>query len=173
MLYKILTSLIFLTHLQPNVQVKSKYASAFDHLKNTVELQHEILSKLRLNNTQSGLPGLSDSIIYTGIFAFPNIPDSSKIQLSIGERNYFPFDKKYYFNTYTDSSLKEIESPSESGLVLYFSRPVNNFLIASIYIKSGFGSHIRVYFGDAVKILFVFDKSNNVIEAIVQHVVFG
>jgi hypothetical protein len=173
MVYKILANLMILACMQSDVQVKSKYASSFDYIKNTAELQNEILSNLRLNKNQSAIPGLSDSIIYSGIFAFSNIPDSSKIQLSRDERNYFPFDKKYYFETYTDSSLKEIESPSGSGLVLYFSRPVHNFLIASIYIKSGFGSHIRVYFGDAAKILFVFDEANNVVETIVRHVVSG
>lgn len=171
--YKFLVSFILLFFLQPNVQDKSRYSTAFEYLKKNGELQNEILRNLRSDQYKSGIPTLSDSIIYSGMFAFSIIPDSSKIILNKEDRNYSNFNKKYFFKTYIDSNLMEIESPSESGFVLYFSKPINNFLLASIYLKSGFRSPFRIYYGDAVMILFVFDENNSVIEAHIQGFILG
>ena len=75
------------------------------------------------------------------------------------------FNSRYYFKTYNLPGLSRLIADTISRIVLTFSRPFENYLIAEI-LDSGYSSSNRSKIGNGISFLFIFDEDGSIKKAL-------
>lgn len=154
----------------------TKYSIAYEYLKNSNELKNQLSEFFKGKDSTRRPPEVSKDIVY--LDCSPYFPPNSDtaLHLNSDENSSTRYYQKHYFQAYTEEgitqSIQNNRSFATSNLQLFFSKPVNNFLIAVVYdkrylfkIESKTDKTFKyVYNGKAMKIIFVFNSQNQVIK---------
>ena len=144
-------------------QMKNRFTVAFEYLKNSTDLQSQIIHSFGYPGIKNGIPFVSTTVHYMDCSPFCLYNSNyDSLELTKEEKNGMGFKYKYYFESYKDESLDSLNNVDSTDLFLIFSKPVNNYLPGIIFPKEGKFD----YYGRAVKILFLFDKENKVIKVL-------
>jgi hypothetical protein len=143
--------------------MKNRFTVAYEYLKNSTDLQSQIIHSFGYTGIKNGIPFVSTTVHYLDCtpFCFAN-SNYDSLELGKEEKNVRGYKDKYYFESYKDASLDTLNTVDSTDLFLIFSKPVNNYLPGIIFPKEGKFD----YYGRAVKILFLFDKENKVIKVL-------
>jgi len=158
MIFLLLLSLLA-CHKQ--IDIDEKYKIAFDYIKSSQ-------AKNNYFNKDYSIM-VSDSVVFMEISSFF---DEIKIMKNKNEGfdqeqlldSLLYYDKTNYFKTFSLRGLKNLSTSNKSKLILFFSKPVGNILMAElIYNYNSFRSYRKITtLNRSIMFLFYFDNNNNI-----------
>lgn len=157
--------ILILTHFNSNGQDTSdcKYLKGLYYLKSNIEVNQKIIKFFPKKISQKEKIvefNLSNRVAYIDYGEFENVLDVELVaELKYGKI----FLEKYFFKPYNSDYLEKLIVPNHSSLFLYFSKPIDRYLIAEL----GFfepSKFIQRKYGVAMQILFKFNKEGFVEE---------
>ena len=175
-----MTFIIAMLFISFNVQsqdIDSKYLMAIIHLKSDVELNKNIKTffKREIRRKSKFVPfDVSDRISFIGIEPFKDsvLSNQNKFDFETEILNELgDFQKKYYFKSVENKLLNNLLPITDDNLVLTFSKPIGNFLVAQVAHRNMSYSGIR--FGKGFVILFLFDENGMIAKTFEQTFVYN
>ncbi len=141
-----------------------RYRQAYSYLSQSAELQRAIKENFILESKSSMMPDVSDTVVFSG-FAPLCLDKKAEcpLNLSVEERDGDIYSLRHRFDFFVESRLEGLGEES-SNLLMVFSKPVRNFLVAVIYSKRSWAGPGRYYAGRALKVVFVFDEHSNTVK---------
>ena len=143
------------------IDIDEKYKIAFDYIKSSQ-------AKNNYFNKDYSIM-VSDSVVFMEISSFF---DEIKIMKNKNEGfdqeqlldSLLYYDKTNYFKTFSLRGLKNLSTSNKSKLILFFSKPVGNILMAElIYNYNSFRSYRKITtLNRSIMFLFYFDNNNNI-----------
>ena len=122
------------------------------YIKSDEKLVHEIRGffKKDIARKEFGVPfRISDRIIATDLRPFKDdLENGDEIMQSILSRDFKP---------YSNTTLPDLLPMNQSSLILYFSEPIDNYLVVEL-TDSSIEKTEGVRFGKGFKMLFLFDE---------------
>lgn len=156
------------------------YLSCLFFLRTDKEINTELrnyfkpqLKKSKMLNDDYLLFNVSNEVYFQPIHNFKDNEGFNYQELDLDYsliENKSEYNSSYFFDLYKDEFLSKLMPKNSSPLSISFSKPVNDYLLAEIYIDKGVGETIpsKIKRGTYVHILFVFDETGLVGKALVS-----
>lgn len=157
---------------------KKYYASVLfiqtsEQVKDSIELflkENKMLKKRQEFTCNSFT--ISDEINFIDINPFINKLNSEN---SVNKDLLNNYRNKYQFESYTLPELKELSASNNSRLRLFFSKPIENILVAEfVYMMNMEGNYkTNTIFGRGYRLIFIFDDNNNINKALYTSIIYN
>ncbi len=146
-----------------------KYIKAIELLHNSISLKNDIRRLLHVSKDSTYSIYIANQIVqldYLPACLIKNDTNCVLLQRSEEEKKdiyYYSLHNK--FDPITTTMFENFNVNEGSKFLVYFSKPHNNFLIAEIVkrkSKSSTDFKLNTKFGEAIKLIFVYDTSNSI-----------
>jgi hypothetical protein len=167
-MYKLLLSLVLFWGCNENAVEFTKYTKAFDYIKNSSLIRHEFSSVVDLSDSTKPIPMIvSDTIVSLSISDFFGIGYDNQMLREKGKQildSLMKEDEKMDFRPFVSKQVGKLSTDPHSRLVLFFSKPYTNKLIAEIFFseEGSIGYRDLSRLNSSVKFLFTFDKNGGI-----------
>ncbi len=141
-----------------------KIANAYQYILENDSLHTAIIELSNTAKDDSGL-AIYDSLVFMETSDFTEqIAKFSGTDFELVLDSLTALDKKRFFKPYTIPILKRIDKKPESKMILFFSKPYKNTLLAEVVFNYNSRKTYNkiTHFNQSLLILFFFDKSNNI-----------
>lgn len=149
------------THAYTQDSINNKYLLSLIYLKTDYQINQQIKNvfpELVKKKDKVIEFKLRDEIWFLNIHLFQRQLNKQNYGLdSAIINNWRFFEKEYYFKPFRVESLKKIIRPSDSKIILTFSKPFGNYLLAEMLDSRLLSSEARK-FGKSMMFLFIFNS---------------
>jgi hypothetical protein len=151
--------------------IDKKYLVSLLYLKSDKEINHKIRSAFYFSDTSNAAVDFSvhDEIWYHPLYSFSSSLRENNwgIDSSIINSKSL-FKERYYFDSIKMPLISKLLPPSDSKILLTFSKPFGNFLLAEM-LDGRINSTNTFKTGRAIEFLFLFDE-NGLIKKVLNNI---